>query len=82
MPGIPAAANLFNEVAQQPPALLGVGDLRMELQPEDRTAAVFDRGAGTGLGLGKRRKVVTEVLDLIAYLRSLEQVSMQDAVKR
>jgi len=56
-PGPRAAAGGGEEVPQDRPAGRGVGDLRMELQSEDRERHMADRGQGTGCGAGERAEV-------------------------
>ena len=65
-PGSRAAADFVKEVPQQPAAVGRMAHLGMELQAEDRQAAMPDRGDRAGRRLGQRHKQPGRVLDLIA----------------
>ena len=69
-----AAADVVEEVAQNPAAVRRVADLGMELQAEDRPAAMPDRGDRTGVGGGQRHEIAGRRLHLIAVAHPDDRV--------
>ena len=61
-----AAADVVEEVVQDPAAVRRVADFRVKLQAEDRPAAMPDRGDGASFGRRQADEIAVDGLHLVA----------------